>query len=1732
MPLKSSHGFTLLEALISLGLTVVISSAVVTYFHNVSKMYNVLDSTQVKCVAELERQVDILVPDKSMTYAPLAIGSNGELKLYSTRDDKQALKEGRIKPSLVKEIYAIEMEKTKSIPMGLYRGPLGKDKPTSPIFRDDGLPVLQNHLLLKGALAQLTNIYHEFLGSSEDVCSTGVPTDKIITSYGFVDNYKPDVNPDLLKDFKSQTKVYPIFGRSQDDKRTEIYCPRPFVPTATQTIPGGGRIFKIPTNAVPDGGFMVELTGTYKDMSTTEKTEKTCSITRKFYQGTDNALTQPEAYARVTNVFPEGMNYKSKNPPDIFKQDFPYGFPKFVEYLQDGEKKYSVDSALTVNSCQVAGSNAVLSRWTKTNPLKVMQKFEVTMEVGTAPGAHSEPGTVMLCKDRSRQLAPGWLNRQNGWTKLGEQNPSWAFDFEQLQDQTKWVPCDRVTLCGVPVKTVKFIPDVKNPYNLKYELKFESSDSATPGVRDAFYGCDLKMDVALADPAGNSSSFAKKLKTRTAGETGLSKLISRNVLEVFFQPHNAFTCKLYKRSPSQIIKAYLRLQIAIFRVIVNVVCTIFSAGGCAEAQAILKIVQLTQTIYSTYQMIEALTQHPPSDVPVGDAPPVSAPVGPEIVLHPDTFVRVGQAIKDLDANNKVRMPLVIKNEKRGYSNIPAGALKPVTVLDAPLSDDEIRHSFLYTMEVNGLKYQPGTPEYENLWKAVKNVASEKKEVMGYSLLINQVIDLHEGNYNKSVSVGEDVTSLGVNKPGGSYRSIAEAHTEGNARLKSIIISTADSSSKLNSELEFFELEKAEREIAAADSKYRNMLVTSSLSVVEAEINKDKKLSPKMKADYLEFAKAKAAAIDANHAVCDRLNVGNPQGGQACNLAMINWQDSLQNEAKELYAHPEKMLMNLEVWRHMSEDERQKIVSDHAAKRVAKPRSKDICTNTGDGVPCAGQPPVAIPQDKVTKLANSVAVIASSINQVKQAKQIAEAVKAGNDRAAGYGALNLATTQGGLLTILGVGNKGGTVGQGLFGENTDGVTAISKYNPISILVNGFDGKGNDGIVGKMSDLAIGKIVDKFPVSAIKSFLEKQNEGGNIAKGFAQVVANVIIQALITGEDLGTMIKELIPQMLRAFVVDFFQIDVIAKLKGQLHGWRLVDTWESCADESQYRRRKKWNPFDDEKTQCSKRTDIQLPEWIKNKDYPSCLVSQFNFNYPNLANTDNKILTTGRQKLENGTILTGKNIRYQNQQTFMTRESLIDGKSHSKGIDFSNGLMFDATVNCVGGKNPNNTYFANWQFPKTLNENDPTTYDEIETPVAAVCETYGSLFTTARGRGRRDPRNWTSNRTCPTGSVPASQIYGAQAADGSGPAESADQEALNFYQGDGRQETRNCIMLGKMKIVKEERQKTSVMLTKVAYQFDRGANGKISGYKEIVDQDKACVAAFDIEDTEFLPTVNFVKDEYEFCNLSGQNSNSLCKLVVFAKYKAAVGGYGNAISLASNMINNGHRAENDSKFQNWNGSLKFVNWQASVPMKIATFRQMSAYIATKKSQLVSIEATINTVASKVILEDDPKKKELEEEKARQLSILYTQKYLVHIETENKLRAKEQDGGYGLDIPSSATEGGESPNAAGEYYKNYAHYGKTEDQMHKLYEIDDLWFVLKRPEDIKPKGRGLYKTVANSDSNVIHMFEYRLPVQKSMRWCFHGTDIDAAKDLDAVRGRYINGLKKPACLSNRPF
>lgn len=1707
MPLKSSHGFTLLEALISLGLTVVISSAVITYYYNVSKSYNVLDSSQVKCVAELEHQADMLVPDKSMTYAPLSVGPNGEMMLYSSRDDKQAIKAGRIKPSLVKEIYAIEMEKTKTIPTGLYKGPQGKDIPTSPIFRDDGLPVLHNHLLLKGALAQLTNIYHDFQGDVEDICITGIATDKIFSSYNVGGN-STEVKTNLLKDFTSQAKLYPIFGRSQDDKRTEIFCPRPFVPTASQTISGGGRVFKIPNNAIPDGGFVLELTGSYVDLA---GVSKKCSVTRKFYQGTDNTLTQPESYARVIDVYPKGMDYKSKTPPQIFKQDFLYGFPKITEYTVGGEKKYSVDSALTENSCRVAGSNAVISRHAQKNPLEVMQKYEVTLEVGTAPNANTEPGTLMLCKDRSQQLAAGWLNRSNRWVKPGESNYSWVFDYDQLEDQTKWVPCDRVTLCGVPSKSAKFIPDPHNPYNLKYELKFESSEKATPGVRDAFYGCDLKMDVALVDPAGNSSALGQKKKIRSAGAPDLKKLIEAPILETFFQPHNAFTCKFYKRDVAKIIKFIISIQLVVLKFIFNVVCNFFSGGGCAAAEMALKVVQITQTIYATYQMIEAITHEPPPDVPVGETDPTVA-ADPVVLLDEDTFFRMGQAADKMITNNRIRNEKIVaaKAKGQGYVKFKANELQPIYDLGAPLTSEEYAYSMDRTMREQGLNFPVGSAQYNKLYERVKAAADKIHKDAAATLVMNEYVDLNmnAGKFKTvSPSSQEDFGCLDKNGKKSTCVEInARDHVDGRASVERIVNSYDMTARQINGMLMELELDQLDKNVAAAQVKIQNLMVGGNTNAVRAEINANKEIPKNIKDKLLESVDAKDAANTANYNKCASLNVGNTAQTQNCYRAIQSWEQGMSNQVNDFYAHPEKMLISMEQWNGMSEDQKKELVTKHALQRQPAPRSKDLCTNSGDGIPCAGQSAAVVAQNTAEKVYNTVAVVVSAKNQIKQAKQLADAVKRGDDKNAVMGAWNLATTSGGLLSILGVGDK--STGQNIFGLGflTKGNTGLEKYNPIEILVNGFDGKG--GIASKMSNNAVNFIASKIPINAVQDFISKNGPVmDKIGNGVAKAIAQLIIQIVLTGDDIGKAIKAALKIAVEAYVYDFLGLDM---LKGTGTKWKVKEVWQGCVDESGYRKRKKWNPFDDEKTECAKRSDIQLPKWILNKDYPSCLVTQFNFKYPDIGASGNEILNNGRQRLDNGTVLIGRQISYQNQKTFMTRESLIDGKFQAKEIDFQNGLLFDSEVKCLGGKNSDNSYYANWSYPKAFNESDPTTYDEADVPVAAVCPVYNTKYCAARGRGCRDPNNWVFSdaRTCPEGSVPARDVFG-------GAGDEGDMEALAFYGG-------SCIKINKSKIPKNENQSTSVMLTKVAYKFNKGADGRISSFQEVSDDEGACVAAFDVETTETLPTAKFVKEEYEFCDISGQNPKSLCKLVVFAKYKSTDNGVGESIDRAMNMFNQGPKNESDFKT---GANLKYVDWQAGATMTIARFNEMKRFVSDQKSILNQKQGDRNRIKDVKILDTDPNKVQLRATQAEQLRVVDVEIAKLKKETERKLRID-----FKLEIPYSSTEGGDVPDDEGDYTKYSQYQNSVIDGMHVLYEIADLWYVLKRPEDIRVKAKKLYKSTANTENNIIHMFEYRIPVSKTTRWCFSGVDIQAAKIQAEKNSMYTSSLRKAACLSKR--
>ncbi len=150
--------------------------------------------------------------------------------------------------------------------------------------------------------------------------------------------------------------------------------------------------------------------------------------------------------------------------------------------------------------------------------------------IGFRAGQPIEPGTVFLCRDTSRQMNPNWCpGAPNGAAMQGQNyNVNGALN-------APWVPCDQVSACGIAPASVTFTQATAR--EARYELNYRSVDGSTP---DGLWGCDIKMDVATVDTAGNFRLLSQENNPLVAG-------VNADTTLKYYQPTDCYKC--YKKKP-------------------------------------------------------------------------------------------------------------------------------------------------------------------------------------------------------------------------------------------------------------------------------------------------------------------------------------------------------------------------------------------------------------------------------------------------------------------------------------------------------------------------------------------------------------------------------------------------------------------------------------------------------------------------------------------------------------------------------------------------------------------------------------------------------------------------------------------------------------------------------------------------------------------------------------------------------------------------------------------------------------------------------------------------------------------------------------------------------------------------------------------------------------------------------------------------------------------------------
>ena len=349
---------------------------------------------------------------------------------------------------------------------------------------------LNAHLLSRGAMGTVSALYNNVPG----IC-TGIDISTLAKDPS--QQNPADIDLDLLKNFKStiQIEPYDLVSGAADTS-----CPNPM-----WARPQGYMDAQMATNKVvsfsPDVsakiGYRVKLKGTYEDIS---GASKTCAASEDFAYPIDRQKQKISVVLNASDVSTDSISPAMAVTP---YRDRP-------ECTQDATARFGAKLKLDVG-------------------------FSALPSIGTSGNGRIDPGTVFLCADRSVQINPDFCHGAAGAAMDG--SPQTA----AMAAANPWVPCNEVKACGLAPASVVYARS--GPGEIKYTLNYDNS-TAPAGHPDGLWGCDIQIDVATVDAAGNFellSSHAHPNPTWAA--LGLKATGGK-----YFQPtKNCYAC--YKKKP-------------------------------------------------------------------------------------------------------------------------------------------------------------------------------------------------------------------------------------------------------------------------------------------------------------------------------------------------------------------------------------------------------------------------------------------------------------------------------------------------------------------------------------------------------------------------------------------------------------------------------------------------------------------------------------------------------------------------------------------------------------------------------------------------------------------------------------------------------------------------------------------------------------------------------------------------------------------------------------------------------------------------------------------------------------------------------------------------------------------------------------------------------------------------------------------------------------------------------
>jgi hypothetical protein len=339
--------------------------------------------------------------------------------------------------------------------------------------------VLNTHLLQKGSVGLLAALYNQVPGieSGVDMTSIAHVTGKDLPA---------DYDTDSLKSFAAKIRIstFDIASGGAPAGSERWARPQGLNPAALATK-GIGTLAPGTSASI---GYRVRLTGSFIDGT---GATKTCESTEDFFYPID---LQGPRLSVVLNVYDAAADSGSIQPFN-----------------------YTMDPSQIQNRLQCTQTPAVSAQ--------AAIRLEVGFKTSVPTHEKIEPGTIFMCRDVSKQFNPNYCQ--------GAANA--AMDGQNYDPaNAEWVPCNEATACGMAPASVQFLKS--GPGEVKYVLNYDQSTKTSP---DGLWGCDIQMDVATIDAAGNFNLLSQKAHPSFASVSAAGGR--------YFQPPPCYAC--YKKKP-------------------------------------------------------------------------------------------------------------------------------------------------------------------------------------------------------------------------------------------------------------------------------------------------------------------------------------------------------------------------------------------------------------------------------------------------------------------------------------------------------------------------------------------------------------------------------------------------------------------------------------------------------------------------------------------------------------------------------------------------------------------------------------------------------------------------------------------------------------------------------------------------------------------------------------------------------------------------------------------------------------------------------------------------------------------------------------------------------------------------------------------------------------------------------------------------------------------------------